>query len=172
MNLNNFSIEELANPLINKLDRSNIFPPLLNEPEFFLPRIEFTSFRKLKRCPNSFFICRSNVHKEASSKGNYNMRIISKATSILWKGASKEEKDIYKDLAILVSKIDNKRTPLIYDLTYNYNFHNNTNSNLMFPIHSSNTLYNNPIKNEDVAFYYITNQFSPAMIYYISDFLR
>jgi len=95
MTMDNLYIETSANALIFELDRKNIFPPLLNDPESFI-----SQKRDTKRTPNAFLICKMNVHKEAVRKGiNSNMRTICKATSILWKNASLEEKNKYKQLA-------------------------------------------------------------------------
>ena len=77
----NFSIEDLAMPLVVRLDRKNIFPPLL---KIFLPITDLSS-RRPKRSPNAFLICRKDVHEEATRKGTFNMRVISKVTGILWK---------------------------------------------------------------------------------------
>ncbi|CAB4403988.1 unnamed protein product [Rhizophagus irregularis] len=117
MTTHNFSIEDLAMSLIVRLDRNNIFPPMLNNPESFLsPTDNLTnlSFRRPKRSPNAFLVCRRNVHEEATRKGTFNMRVISKVTGILWKNASAEEKDVYKKLADRVYEIHYKRTSSIY----------------------------------------------------------
>src|SRR6185437_1469426 len=117
MTTHNFSIEDLAMSLIVRLDRNNIFPPLLNDPESFLsPTDNLTnlSFRRPKRSPNAFLVCRRNVHEEATRKGTFNMRVISKVTGILWKSASPEEKDVYKKLADRVYEIHYRRTSSIY----------------------------------------------------------
>ncbi|GBB96048.1 hypothetical protein RclHR1_02670017 [Rhizophagus clarus] len=117
MTTHNFSIEDLAMSLIVRLDRNNIFPPLLNNPESFLsPTDNLTnlSFRRPKRSPNAFLVCRRNVHEEATRKGTFNMRVISKVTGILWKNASAEEKDVYKKLADRVYEIHYRRTSSIY----------------------------------------------------------
>src|SRR3954447_13827062 len=114
MTTHNFSIEDLAMSLIVRLDRKNIFPPLLNNPESFLSPITDLSFRRPKRSPNAFLVCRRNVHEEATRKGTFNMRVISKVTGILWKHASVEEKGIYKKLADRVYEIHYRRTSSIY----------------------------------------------------------
>src|SRR5271169_1886423 len=111
MNTHNFSIEDLALTLITRLDRKNIFPPMYNDPESFLAPFDDAdiSFRRPKRSPNAFLICRKNVHEEAMCKGAYNMRIVCKATGILWKGASSKEKDVYKKIADQVYEIHRRR---------------------------------------------------------------
>ena len=117
MTTQNFSIVDLAMSLIVRLDRKNIFPPMLNNPETFLsPTDNLTnlSFRRPKRSPNAFLVCRRNVHEEATRKGTFNMRVISKVTGILWKHASAEEKDVYKKLADRVYEIHYRRTSSIY----------------------------------------------------------
>ncbi|GES91733.1 hypothetical protein GLOIN_2v1774217 [Rhizophagus clarus] len=63
------STECMTNLLINRIDRRNIFPPLRNV------------YKEVKR---SGFCC--------------NLRVISKATSILWSRATREEKSVYKRL--------------------------------------------------------------------------
>ncbi|CAB4403110.1 unnamed protein product [Rhizophagus irregularis] len=94
-------IENLATSLINMIDRKNIFPPLFNNPESYISPVG----PRTKKPPNSFLICRINVHNEAKRKGIYSMRVISKAASILWKQASSEEKDVYKKLSERVFEI-------------------------------------------------------------------
>jgi hypothetical protein len=95
------STEFLATSIIRKLNRRNIFPPLFNNPEFYLPPVEFQTKKPL----NSFLICRRNVHEESRRFGTYNMRVISKVTSILWKSATSEERYIYKQLADFVCEL-------------------------------------------------------------------
>src|SRR2546429_9764007 len=78
MTTHNFSIEDLAQSLVVHLDRHHIFPPLINNPESFLPPIDNmtrSSMRRPKRSPNAFLVCRRNVLEEASRKGTYNMRV-------------------------------------------------------------------------------------------------
>src|SRR5688500_9091591 len=116
MSTHNFTMEDLALALIEHLDRRNIFPPTLNDPETFLPKIDESadlSISRPKKSPHAFLICRSNVQEEASRKGTYNMRVISKATGILWKNASSEEKGIYKQIADRVNVLHCRRTSTI-----------------------------------------------------------
>jgi hypothetical protein len=125
----NFTTEELATSLINLLDRKNIFPPLFNNPEYFLSRKD----AEPKRTLNAFFICRKNVQNEASNKSwNSNMRIISKAASILWKTASPEEKAVYENLASQVDAINKSRTSLVSRGILNY-----LNCNILYQFDSS-----------------------------------
>jgi len=138
MTTHNFSIMELAMSLIVRLDRNTIFPPMLNNPESFLTasdNLNNLSFRKQKkkRSPNAFLICRRNVHEESIRKGNFNMRIVSKVTGILWNSASPEEKDIYKKLADRVYEINYKRTSSFYKKAVSCKPHNS------FPIHLQKT---------------------------------
>lgn len=71
-----------ASALIFALDRNNIFPPLLNDPERILSN---KSRRERKRTPNAFFVCRMNVQNEVARKNlNVNMRIISKAAEFFF----------------------------------------------------------------------------------------
>jgi hypothetical protein len=102
-----FSAEFLATSLIEKLNRRNIFPPLFNNPESFVA----PAGSKAKRPLNSFLICRRNVCEEASRKGTHNMRVISKATSILWNNASNEERGVYKRIADRVYDLHVLRNP-------------------------------------------------------------
>jgi hypothetical protein len=90
------SIEYLATSLINKIDRRNIFPPYYNDPETYICPIG--GGPRSKKPPNTFIICRRNVYQEAKRKGIFHMRVISKAASILWNRASREEKEVYKRL--------------------------------------------------------------------------
>ncbi|GBB96401.1 hypothetical protein RclHR1_27450001 [Rhizophagus clarus] len=117
MSTHDFSIEYLANSLIVRLDRRNIFPPLHDNPELFLSSVgsvsNLSSYRP-KRPPNAFLICRKNVQEESKRRGSYNMRIISKVTSILWKNASREEREVYKRLVNSVYEIHYKRTCTMY----------------------------------------------------------
>ncbi|CAG8685181.1 1398_t:CDS:2 [Acaulospora morrowiae] len=97
-----FSLDYLADTLINRLDRKKIFPPQLNDPENLLS----TSYNRMTpptRPPNGFLLCRKNVHHEAKRQGQCNMRVISKVTGILWRNATAEEKEIYEELANQVS---------------------------------------------------------------------
>jgi hypothetical protein len=96
-------VEFKANEMILNLNRFNIFPPLFNDPKFIISKN--CKKQKKKRAPNAFFICRLNVHKEAERINvNINMRIICKATSILWNNANSEEKNEYIKLACLVKE--------------------------------------------------------------------
>ncbi|GBB85218.1 hypothetical protein RclHR1_11790002 [Rhizophagus clarus] len=101
MTISYFHIDSLATSLISKLNRRNIFPPLFDNPESFVSPLETRSKKPL----NSFLICRHNVHKEANRNRNCNMRVISKAASMLWKTATNEEKSIYKMLAKRVKEL-------------------------------------------------------------------
>ncbi|GBC09227.1 hypothetical protein RclHR1_00870018 [Rhizophagus clarus] len=107
---NKFSIEFLAVSLIERINRKNIFPPLFNDPESFVPPPGSRS----RRSPNSFLICRKNVHKEAKRRGSQNMRVISKAASILWNSASIEEKKAYKAIAERVYEIHLLRNSIFF----------------------------------------------------------
>lgn|SRR5256885_11645337 len=94
-------LEISANILALNLDRNNIFPPLLNDPKIILQ-----NKRQRKRAPNAFFICRMNVQKEVTRYGiKYNMRIVSKAASILWSRATPEEKHQYVIIANMVKEL-------------------------------------------------------------------
>ncbi|RGB39427.1 hypothetical protein C1646_664612 [Rhizophagus diaphanus] len=106
MERNHFTIEFLATTLVERLNKNNIFPPLFHDPESFVGSIE----SKAKKPPNSFLICRLNVCKEANKNENHNMRTISKAASILWNGATSQEKSVYRKLA--------KRVYELYALRY------------------------------------------------------
>jgi hypothetical protein len=122
-----FSLECLeitANILAINVDRNNIFPPLLNDPKSIISQNK-RPFHQRKRLPNAFFVCRINVQKEVARNGfNSNMRIVSKAASILWNSASSEEKYQYVLIAnnikvyhsrIIHANIENS------DNNYNYN---------------------------------------------------
>src|SRR6266542_681778 len=102
MTTHNFSVEYLAISLIARLDRGNIFPPSINDPESFVSSVGTSNGNspsiRQKRPPNAFLICRKNVQEETKRKESYNMRVISKVTSILWKNASIEERNVYKRL--------------------------------------------------------------------------
>lgn len=109
MSTHNFSTEDLAKSLLDKLDRSNIFPPLLNNPETFISTLSNLSLLRPRRPPNAFLLCRKNVQEEAKRKGNCNMRVISKVTGVLWKDASPDEKKVYEKLANRVHEIHYKK---------------------------------------------------------------
>ncbi|CAJ0753669.1 7354_t:CDS:2 [Entrophospora sp. SA101] len=77
VNLDDISIEDIANRLVQRLDRGHIFPPYYNDPEYFIPTVSGKkSFHKPKRPQNSFLLCRKNVHNEAKRQGACNMRIV------------------------------------------------------------------------------------------------
>jgi len=107
MAIQKFNLEFLnnsASALIDQLDRNNIFPPLLKDPEKIISN-KSRGLKVRKRTPNSFLVCRMNVQIEvARKKLNANMRVVSKATSILWKNAYPEEKNVYKQLADTVKE--------------------------------------------------------------------
>ena len=116
MTTHNFSVEEIVLALIERLDRRNIFPPMSNAPETFLPKIDDSidlSLRRPKKCPNAFFICKRNVQDEAARRGAFNMRVITKATGILWRTASSEEQEVYNQLASRVEELHWRRTSTI-----------------------------------------------------------
>ncbi|RGB32473.1 hypothetical protein C1646_762839 [Rhizophagus diaphanus] len=100
-----FQVASLATSLIKRLNRENIFPPLLNDPESFVA----PTGSGAKRTFNSFLIFRRNVCKEANRKGTHNMRVISKAAGVLWNDATLEEKKEYKMLAKRVHEIHELR---------------------------------------------------------------
>ncbi|CAG8443824.1 10905_t:CDS:2, partial [Scutellospora calospora] len=109
MALQTSNLNELANNLINSLDRNKIFPPAHNNPQEL---INITSPNtRTKRPPNGFLLCRKNVHKEARLKGICNMRVISKVTGMLWRDASSEEKEFYEQLAIDVQNLHSQIHP-------------------------------------------------------------
>jgi hypothetical protein len=116
MTTSNFSIEDLAVSLIDRLDRNNIFPPHLNNPEKLMSSsntLNGLSLRCPRRSPNAFLLCRKNVHMEAKRKGTCNMRVISKVTGILWRNASPEEKSVYERLADRVNELHCKRASIV-----------------------------------------------------------
>ncbi|GBC09879.1 hypothetical protein RclHR1_09190005 [Rhizophagus clarus] len=90
-----FSIQEIADTLISRLDRDKIFPPFYyNQPiDFIVPTQQGHIVKS-----NCFFFCCKNVKEEANRFGNGNMRIILKASGILWRNATNGEKEIYEDL--------------------------------------------------------------------------
>ncbi|CAG8666223.1 6039_t:CDS:2 [Dentiscutata erythropus] len=100
MTTSNFSIADIANNLIPKLNRNRIFPPFYNKPEELLPSISTTNSRKPRRSPNSFLLFRKNIHEEIKRIGTgCNMRVISRIAGVLWHNASLDEKQFYDDLA-------------------------------------------------------------------------
>ncbi|CAJ0834776.1 13627_t:CDS:1, partial [Entrophospora sp. SA101] len=53
VNLDDISIEDIANRLVQRLDRGHIFPPYYNDPEYFIPTVSGKkSFHKPKRPQN------------------------------------------------------------------------------------------------------------------------
>ena len=111
---NKLLVKHLAMLLIAKLNRGNIFPPSYNNPELFLSSVGSSPFIRPKKPPNVFFLCRRNVQEESRHKGTYNMRIISKAASVLWKGASIKERIVYKKLYNRVYQLFNIRNSYSY----------------------------------------------------------
>ncbi|CAG8475414.1 7101_t:CDS:2 [Diversispora eburnea] len=92
--IQNSSMDDLADLLINNLDRSKIFPPYFNKPRELINPCHGHN-KTPPRPPNGFLLCRKNVHKEARSRGICNMRVISKVTGMLWRQASQDEKEHY-----------------------------------------------------------------------------
>ncbi|RIA87050.1 hypothetical protein C1645_778162 [Glomus cerebriforme] len=105
MTTHNFSTDDLAKSLLVKLDRRNIFPPSLDNPEKFITSFNNLTVLRPRRPPNAFLLCRKNVQEEAKRKGNCNMRVISKVSGVLWKDASPDEKRVYEKLANRVHEI-------------------------------------------------------------------
>ena len=160
------SIEIAANAFILQLNKNNIFPPLFNDPKIF------TSQKRRKRSPNAFFICRINVHKEALSMGLIpNMRILSKATSILWKNASSTEKYDYTKLAydvkiywekVEMSSIETSKNS--FNNYYNFPL-SSSSSNIQITDEETTSDYNllNQIQSIDTTMYFppINDIFEP-----------
>jgi hypothetical protein len=154
----NFSLEYFENTafaLIDKLDRNNIFPPLLNDPEMIISN-KRSKLKARKRTPNAFFICRMNVQNEVTHKNlNFNMRIISKTASILWKNASDEEKYEYKILAGIVKDLHEKTSTTCYkptNISYNpYNYFQLSKSSNKEP--DTQICIPNTISNLEMSFY-------------------
>ncbi|GBB87289.1 hypothetical protein RclHR1_13720007 [Rhizophagus clarus] len=109
-NVPNSSMEDLANSLMDKLDRSKVFPPFYNNPEELINPSKIRSVGP-PRPPNGFLLCRKNVHRQARERGVCNMRVISKVTGMLWRGASTDEKEQYENLAFQVQSLHSKRYP-------------------------------------------------------------
>ncbi|CAG8504789.1 7146_t:CDS:2, partial [Racocetra persica] len=100
MSTSNFSIADIANNLIPKLNKKRIFPPYHNKPEDLIPAPSTTNARKPRRSPNSFLLFRKNIHEEIKRIGlGCNMRVISRVAGVLWHNASLDEKQFYEDLA-------------------------------------------------------------------------
>ncbi|RIB22333.1 hypothetical protein C2G38_2033659 [Gigaspora rosea] len=100
MSSSNFSIADIANNLIPKLNKKRIFPPYHNKPEDLIPSLSATSARRPRRSPNSFLLFRKNIHEEIKRIGiGCNMRVISRIAGVLWHNASIDEKQPYEDLA-------------------------------------------------------------------------
>ncbi|CAG8475402.1 7100_t:CDS:2 [Diversispora eburnea] len=109
-NMQNSSLNDLANSFLNSLERNKIFPPFYNRPEELInPSKAKTS--GIPRPPNGFLLCRKNVHQQAKKHNIFNMRVISKVTGILWRGASPDEKEQYEKLAIQVQNLHSQRHP-------------------------------------------------------------
>src|SRR5688572_20975319 len=104
----NFSLDFLVDNLMNRIDREKIFPPHLNDPVELL-NTSFSRANRPTRPPNGFLLCRKNVHHIAKEVGIVNMRVISKVTGILWRSASLEEKEMYENLANVVSFVYTQR---------------------------------------------------------------
>lgn len=104
------SLNDMAEILINQLDRRKIFPPSYNNPEELINPSKNRS-KGPPRPPNGFLLCRKNVHKEARLRGICNMRVISKVTGMLWRSASMEEKETYEKLSAQVNNLHSQRYP-------------------------------------------------------------
>ncbi|CAG8704516.1 7402_t:CDS:1, partial [Ambispora leptoticha] len=102
-----------VNELIQKVNKNNVFPPQLNNPEELVaePRMTATGNIRPPRPQNAFFLFRKNVLAEARRLNVQNMRIICKVASILWQQATNDEKQMYKDLASKVSALHRQRYP-------------------------------------------------------------
>ncbi|CAB4386999.1 unnamed protein product [Rhizophagus irregularis] len=105
------SLNDMAEILINQLDRRKIFPPSYNNPEELINPSKTSRSKGPPRPPNGFLLCRKNVHKEARLKGICNMRVISKVTGMLWRSASTEEKETYEKLSAQVNNLHSQRYP-------------------------------------------------------------
>ncbi|CAB4387000.1 unnamed protein product [Rhizophagus irregularis] len=106
----NSSMDDLANSLMDKLDRSKVFPPFYNNPEELINPSKVRSVGP-PRPPNGFLLCRKNVHRQARERGVCNMRVISKVTGMLWRGATADEKEQYENLALQVQNLHSERYP-------------------------------------------------------------
>ncbi|RIA95717.1 hypothetical protein C1645_860711 [Glomus cerebriforme] len=115
MSTHNFSIDFLASSLLARLERKNIFPPKNTDPTVYLKNLT----EKKQKPPNVFFIFRRNVQSESQKRGSFNMRVISKVASILWKNASLEEKADYRKLFERVYEIHFKRISSFTDIPQN-----------------------------------------------------
>ena len=104
------TLNEMAETLINQLDRKKIFPPSYNNPEELINQSSNKS-KGPPRPPNGFLLCRKNVHREATSIGISNMRVVSKVSGILWRGATPEEKETYEKLSAQVNRLHSQRYP-------------------------------------------------------------
>src|SRR3954453_5532068 len=109
-NIQNSSMDDLANALINKLDRNKVFPPYYNNPEDLITQSKARSIGP-PRPPNGFLLCRKNVHRQAKERTVCNMRVISKVTGMLWRSATENEKEQYEKLALQVQNLHTERYP-------------------------------------------------------------
>ncbi|RIA83442.1 hypothetical protein C1645_786371 [Glomus cerebriforme] len=109
-NIQNSSMDDLADSLMNKLDRSKVFPPYYNNPEELINPSKVRSVGP-PRPPNGFLLCRKNVHRQARERGVCNMRVISKVTGMLWRSASTDEKEQYENLAQQVQNLHSLKYP-------------------------------------------------------------
>ncbi|CAG8457705.1 10713_t:CDS:1 [Paraglomus brasilianum] len=101
---------ELVEYYISRLNRDRIFPPHINNPEELVPDV--TGSRRPPRPLNVFLLLRKNVAEEVRRWiDRPNMRVVSKASSILWSLSTQEEKDIYHRLATDVKNLHGTRYP-------------------------------------------------------------
>ena len=101
---------ELVDYYLSRLNRDRIFPPYCNDPEKFVPDV--TNDRRPPRPSNVFLLLRKNVAEEARRCiERPNMRVISKASSILWALSTQEEKEVYHRLAKDVSDLHATKFP-------------------------------------------------------------
>ncbi|CAG8784539.1 12021_t:CDS:2 [Gigaspora margarita] len=164
------SLNDLAQNLIKILNRNNIFPPAINNPEELIGRSAPNS--RTRRPPNGFLLCRKNVHKEARSKGTCNMRVISKVTGMLWREASAEEKETYEQLALDVQSLHSQKHP-------GYRYRPTSRSNKSVPLYhpymntsrsnKSVPLYNPYLNTSSVSF--STPMTIPQVNYQTTDLL-
>ncbi|CAG8501139.1 17014_t:CDS:2 [Dentiscutata erythropus] len=154
MTMQTSSLNDLAYSLIKLLDRNNIFPPAINNPEELIGRS--TPNTRTRRPPNGFLLCRKNVHKEARSKGTCNMR------------------ETYEQLALDVQNLHSQKHP-------GYRYRPNSRSNKAVPMYHPymNTtrskavpLYNNSYMNtSSTSASYPTQMPIPQVNYQTTDLL-
>ncbi|CAB5393970.1 unnamed protein product [Rhizophagus irregularis] len=128
MATHDFSIEYLANSLIVRLDRRNIFPPLHNNPELFLSSRTCIIYKKIAEISNS--------KKKRTSSNKSPMQSTSKKTSVQ-STSNKASMQLLSNTTSIETSRPSLTLPSLNDSIFNFNLIGN------------DFLLNNQSNNED-----------------------